>query len=109
MSNPSTIKITGRYYRRYPPVQPLGYAEEELSLDPDHTVFFIVDVYGLGFDEDHNYGNVDEFYKCNVEAHQDIVVNHIKPAKVAAKKLGLPVVYVTNYLAPSTTEWLFNM
>ena len=99
-----SIRLNCRYYRRYPPDQPLGYAEEELTLELENTVFLIVDVYGLGFDQDHEYGDVPEFYKRLVDADRDIVVNHIKPAKVAAKKLGLPAVYLTNYLAPSTTE-----
>jgi len=108
MAETRSIKLNCRYYRRYPFSRPLGYAEEELVLGQDNTVFLIVDVYGLGFDEDGQMGDVDEFYKQYVEADRDIVVNHIKPAKVAAKKLGLPVVYLSNYLAPSTTpnnEW----
>ena len=104
MSHARSIKLTGRYYRMYPPRRPLGYAEEELTLGLENTVFLIVDVYGLGFDEDHDPGDVDELYRRAVEANRDIVVHHIKPAKVAAKQRGLPVVYLTNYLAPSTTE-----
>ena len=99
-----TLNVTGRYYRMYPPERPLGYAEEELSLGLDDTVFLVVDVYGLGFDEDQTHGEVDDFYKHLVDVSRDIVVNRIKPAKGAAKKAGLPVVYLTNYLAPSTTE-----
>jgi nicotinamidase-related amidase len=104
MTEKGSIKLKCRYYRRYPQDRPPGYVEEVLSLDLDNTVFLIVDVYGLGFDEDGEMGDVDELYKKYVEADRDIVVNHIKPAKVAAKKLGLPAVYLTNYLAPSTTE-----
>jgi ureidoacrylate peracid hydrolase len=104
MSETRSIKLKARYYRRYPPAQPLGYAEEELSLGLDNTVFLVVDVYGLGFDQGHGYGDVDDFYKHLVDADRDIVIHHIKPAKVAAKKAGLPAVYLTNYLAPSTTE-----
>ena len=104
MTEKQSIKLDCRYYRHYPTAQPKGYAEEELLLELDNTVFLVVDVYGLGFDEDGKMGDVDEFYKEYVEADRDIVINHIKPAKVAAKKMGLPVVYLTNYLAPSTTE-----
>ncbi len=104
MHEARALKLGCRYYRNYPPSRPLGYAEEQLSLGLDDTVFLIVDVYGLGFDEDCNPGNVDEFYAHSVESNREIVVHHIKPAKVAAKKAGLPVVYLTNYLAPSTTE-----
>jgi nicotinamidase-related amidase len=43
-----------------------------------------------------------------VEQNRDIVVNRIRPARDAARRIGMPIVYVTNYLAPSTnerTEW----
>ena len=53
---------------------------------------------------DHDIGEVPEFYRKVADKNRDIVVNHIKPAKEAAKRLGLPIVYVTNYLAPSTNE-----
>lgn len=104
MAEERSINLNCRYYRRYPPGEPLGHAAEELSLQLDQTVFLIVDVYGLGFDEDRQHGDVAEMYKHFVDEARDIVVDHIKPAKVAAKKAGLPVVYLTNYLAPSTTE-----
>jgi len=104
MTEEQSIELNCRYYRRYPPGEPLGYAEEKLSLRLDQTVFLIVDVYGLGFDEDRKLGDVAEMYKHFVDATREIVVDHIKPAKVAAKKAGLPAVYLTNYLAPSTTE-----
>ena len=104
MARERSINLNCRYYRRYPPGEPLGYAEEELSLNLDQTAFLIVDVYGLGFDEDRQHGDVAELYKHFVDEARDIVVHRIKPAKIAAKKAGLPVVYLTNYLAPSTTE-----
>jgi nicotinamidase-related amidase len=93
-----------RYYRNYPPGNPLGYTEEELELGLDDTVFLIVDVYGRGFDEDHDLGNAPELYKRAVETNRDIVVNHIKPVKLAAKRAGLPIVYLTNYLSPALNE-----
>jgi nicotinamidase-related amidase len=39
-----------------------------------------------------------------VAANRGIVVGKIKPAKLAAKAVGVPVVYVTNYLSPGLTE-----
>jgi ureidoacrylate peracid hydrolase len=103
-----TITLPARYYRMYPPEKPLGYASEDLELDLNETVFLLVDVYGKGFDPEQDLGGAPAFYKKNVEQNRDIVVNHIKPAKVAAKGIGMPCVYLTNYLAPSTTannEW----
>ena len=99
-----SIVVPGRYYRTYPSDKPLGYATEDLELDLSETTFLLVDVYGKGFDPDSDMGDAPSFYKSNVEKNRDIVVNHIKPAKVAAKSIGLPVVYLCNYLAPSTTE-----
>lgn len=108
MSDSSSIELMCRYYRRYPLGDPLGYAEEKLTLDTGDTVFLIIDVYGLGFDEADQYGDVADFYRESVAANREIVVDYIKPAKVAAKRRGFPVIYLTNYLAPSTTasnEW----
>ena len=108
MADRRSIELTGRYYRQYPPSAYLGHAEEELELALDETVFLLVDVYGKGYDEDADLGDAPEMYKTAVQRNHDIVVNHIRPAKGAAKALGLPIVYVTNYLAPSTnkkTEW----
>ena len=103
MSKPN-IHLQGRYYRDYPAGQPLGYTTDSLELGLDNTVFLIVDVYGKGFDPDHDLGDAPEFYSKAVEEHRDIVVNHIKPAKEAAKRLGLPIVYLTNYLSPALNE-----
>jgi hypothetical protein len=108
MAKADTIQLTGRYYRTYPPRRPLGYAEETLALGVRDTAFLLVDVYGVGFDPDHDLGDAPEFYRVAVEQNRDIVVNHIRPARDAARRAGLPIVYVTNYLAPSTnerTEW----
>ena len=98
------IRLRGRYYRQYPPERPLGHTEEELLLGVDDTAFLIVDVYGLGYDDDGDSGDTPEFYQDATGANRDIVVNHIRPARDAARAAGLPVVYLTNYLAPSTTE-----
>ena len=104
MTEKRIIRPMCRYYRNYPSGNPLGYAEEELELELDETVFLVVDVYGKGFDEDHDLGNAPEVYKRAVEANRDIVVNHIRPAKLAAKRAGLPIVYLTNYLSPALNE-----
>jgi len=104
MQNKRTIRLKGRYYRSYPPDNPLGYTEDDLELDLDETVFLLVDVYGKGFDEDRDLGNAPKLYTRAVEANRNIVVNCIRPAKLAAKDAGLPVVYLTNYLSPALSE-----
>lgn len=104
MTGARSITLRCRYYRLFPSDRPLGYAEEELRLGVDDTAFLLVDVNGLGLDEDRNFGNVPDVITRRVEAKREIVWDHIKPSKAAAKKFGFPTVYVRNYLAPSTTE-----
>lgn len=107
-SETDPIRLAVRYYRTFPPDKPLGYAQEWLSLDPKRTAFLIVDVYGRGFDPDGDLGSAPAFYTRAVEQNRDIVVNHIRPAREAARRASMPVIYLTNYLAPSTnerTEW----
>ncbi len=104
----SSLRLPARYYRSYPPGAPLGYAMEELELVPDETVFALIDVYGKGFDDDADLGDAPEFYRRTAEANRAIVRDHIVPARAAARRAGVPVVYVTNYLSPGLTarsEW----
>jgi nicotinamidase-related amidase len=104
MKNAETIDLNCRYFRMAPVAKPTGYVEEVLALSNQDTAFLIIDVYGLGFDPDQDLADVADMYRQNVLDCRDIVLNHIVPSKAAAKKLGLPIVYLTNYLAPSTTE-----
>jgi ureidoacrylate peracid hydrolase len=99
-----SIHLAGRYYRAYPPDAPLGYAEDSLELKLDETVFLLVDVYGRGFDPGDDLGSAAEFYKRSALANKSIVVDHIAPAKAAARAAGLPIVYLTNYLSPAMNE-----
>jgi ureidoacrylate peracid hydrolase len=105
-----TLALPSRYYRAYPVGAPLGTAEEALDLDPCRTVFLLVDVYGRGFDDENPTSQPDlpGFYAADARASRDIVRDHIVPAKLAAIRAGLPVVYLTNHLSPtlnSQSEW----
>jgi ureidoacrylate peracid hydrolase len=103
------MALVGRYYRNYPVGAPLGHTEELFELELDRTVFVIIDVYGQGLveegerDEDERH-EVPELYRKWALDNRDVVVDHIVPAKAAAKQLGLPVIYLTNYLSPALTE-----
>ena len=102
------INLKGRYYRNYPAEEPLGYTEDQIELGTGDTAFLLVDVYGKGYDPDHDLGGAPPLYRAAVEANREIVVHHIRPAREAARLAGLPIVYLNNYLAPSTnehTEW----
>jgi nicotinamidase-related amidase len=104
MSSPESFQLACQYYQWFPFENPVGIVTTTLDLPKRRTAFLIIDVYGLGFDDDGPDADVANFYKVLKNEYKDVVVNHIKPAKLAARKLGLPVIYLTNYLAPSTTE-----
>jgi nicotinamidase-related amidase len=101
-----TLNITGRYYRYYPWTNPLGEAEDALSLPLDETVFLLVDVYGLAHGEGYDVSpDTPEFYRPTADDPVGrIIRDKIVPAKAAAKRAGLQVVYVTNYLSPGLSE-----
>lgn len=99
----TALRLSGRYYRLKPTIAaPLGHAEEELELGLDDTALLIVDVYGAGFDDEPADG-LDGIYLVDPET-KDMVRNRIRPVKDAARAIGLPTVYLTNYLSPGIDE-----
>jgi len=106
MCDVRTLRITGRYYRWYPSVNPLGPMEEVLELPINETVFLLVDVYGARFDDDFEEpADTPVFYKAPSEDRiKQIVRERIVPAKAAAKRAGIRIVYLTNYLSPGLSE-----
>ena len=106
MSDATALSVTGRYWRWYPAEAPLGHEEEALQLDLDDTVFLLVDVYGARFDDDAGQAaDTPSFYRrTGADPVKDIVRERIVPAKAAAKRAGLQVVYLTNYLSPGLSE-----
>jgi ureidoacrylate peracid hydrolase len=98
------IELDSRYYRAYPVDDPQGHASEQLRLDRARTVFLLVDVYGVGFDPSQRSGELPEFYRSQVEGSREVVVDHIVPAKIAAKAACLPIVYLANHLSPTLNE-----
>jgi ureidoacrylate peracid hydrolase len=67
-------------------------------------VFLIVDVYGRGFDGDLATVEVPDLYRSFTRDFYDVVTNYIVVAKKAAKQLGVPIVYLTNYLSSTLNE-----
>jgi nicotinamidase-related amidase len=91
------LQISGRYYRMYPPESYLGYAEENLQLPLEQTAFLLIDVYGLGYSPGEPEPERPAlFYKGSTEIERRIIVDHIKPALEAARKIGMPIIYVNN-------------
>lgn len=100
------LGLTGRYYRQYPALTPLGEAEEPLELPLDETVLLLVDVYGKSYDEDYTPpAELPSFYQSEPDDPRGRIVRElIAPAKASAKRAGLRVVYLTNYLSPGLDE-----
>jgi len=97
------LTLPVRYYRRYPAEAPLGLAHDVRELDLSSTVFVVVDVYGVGFDEPDADTLSDELpsaHRGQVESNRSIVRDYIVPAKEAARSISLPIVYLTNRLSP---------
>ena len=92
-----TLKITGRYYRMYPPEEYLGHAEEILELPLDETAFLLIDVYGLGYSPGEPEPQRPAlFYKGSTEVERRVMVDHVRPALDAARASGMPVIYLNN-------------
>jgi ureidoacrylate peracid hydrolase len=79
----------------YPPEKHLGHAEKELILDISETVFLIVDVYGLGADPEDADNPPWEVSTSYTEGWKN-AIPRIRKSTDAARKIGLPIVYVSN-------------
>ncbi|MBM4029129.1 MAG: cysteine hydrolase [Planctomycetes bacterium] len=91
------LRFPGRYYRMYPPEEYLGHAEEMLCLPMAHTAFMLVDVYGLGYSPGEPEPQRPAlFYRGSTEVERRMMVEHIKPALEAARKIKMPIIYVNN-------------
>jgi nicotinamidase-related amidase len=101
MSSMAQLKLRGRYWRVYP-LNRAGYVYDDLAYDTNETALLLVDVYGTGFSGGQSpvlYRGVERptmIASTADEREKEIVVHHIKPVKDAAKKVGIPVIYVAN-------------
>lgn len=96
------VNLPARYYCRYPFQDPRGLVELTLELDAKETAFMLVDVYGVGFDEGDAVPEFPHLFLEELHPIQaGIVRDHIRPARDAARALGLPVVYVENRWHPA--------
>ena len=94
----SFIDIKGKYFRMYPSGKHKGYANKNLSLEKSQTVFLIVDVYGLGFDSHPESTEKSPAWEATSQFTdgERAAISKIKKATDAARKLGLPIIYVSN-------------
>ncbi len=100
------LVLPGRYYCRWPFVQPKGLQIEEQVLNPSETAFFLIDVYGKGYDD--LSGEAPEypalFFPEMFYKEREIIRNKIRPCLDIARATGLKVVYTTNYWPPMSWD-----
>ncbi|MCL5986702.1 MAG: cysteine hydrolase [Actinobacteria bacterium] len=87
------IEADGSYDHRS-----FGYRYENLELDLNETVFFLIDVYGLGYSR----GEPEPIRpplltKKMFQLEKEVVNKNISPALEAARKAKMKIAYVTNY------------
>lgn len=93
----SSISIQGRYYRQYPPEKFLGHTNKNLLLDLKEIALLVVDVYGLGFDQDGRQSTWSGMCSDQSIAREgEVIVNHIVPAINACRNVNIPIVYISN-------------
>jgi ureidoacrylate peracid hydrolase len=87
------------------PVGKPTYAYDYIELGLKNSAFLVVDVYGRNYDPDPIEESIDEpeWSKAQDAIYKEVVADYIKPARDHARTAGLPIVYLRNYLAPSTT------
>jgi len=98
-----TIKLKTRYYAAgmredgsYDR-ELFGYREETQDLDLDKSAFFLVDVYGLGYDDQFNEPERPSLLtKTGFYRERQMIRENIAPALNAAREAGMNIVYVTN-------------
>jgi hypothetical protein len=99
MAMENKLVLPGRYYCRWPFEKPKGLQYEQQVLDIDRTAFFLIDVYGAGYDDPNGeapkYPSL--FFKELFYKERDIIRKRIRPSLDAARAAGLKIVYTTNY------------
>jgi len=84
------LALRARYRREYPKHAPLGEAEDDVLVSVRDAALLLIDVYP------------------REGPHGEVVKSVIAPAKAAARRAGIPAVYLTNHLAASTvasSQW----
>lgn len=93
----TTISLATRYYRLSPPGAFRGHQTLDTRIDLTRAALLVVDVYGLAFTpqeaEARRHPSADDAVQSAVEA---VARNGVIPALEAARRAGLPVVYVHN-------------
>ncbi len=92
----ATININGRYYRLYPPEHYAGHDFAGETADLGRTALLVVDVYGQGFTAEDELRHHPAMDPEKDKIWTENAVQHIAPAIAAARRAGLPVIFVSN-------------
>ena len=100
------LRLPGRYYRIYPSDAMLGHATHDLILPLRETALLLVDVYGRQYDDDPpSQDGLPAVYRSGPDdTARAIVRDRIVPARAAARRAGLRVIYLTNALRAGLSE-----
>ena len=91
------LKFCARYYRVYGDKSLWGHFEEDVEIDMNRVAFLLVDIYGLGFSPEDGVAHPrPALVSWTVEQEKAVTVGKIKPALDAARRAGMPIVYVSN-------------
>ena len=96
------LVLPGRYYCRWPLERPRGLQHEEQRFNLDETAFFLIDVYGTGYDDPN--GPAPDFPHLFSEEmffkQRSVIRERIRPSLDAARAAGLKIIYTSNYWYP---------
>lgn len=92
-----TVDLESRYYQLSPPGAMRGLQTTQTSIDLNHAALLVVDVYGLAFTPEEaaarRHPSADETTHAGAE---EIARHGVIPALEAARRAGVPVIYVHN-------------
>ena len=85
-------------FASYPPGNFIGHHGEQLKIEPDTAALLLVNVYGLLLPKDHpaRQGQVEIYGEDEINRREQMVLQNILLVLQAARKAGMPVVYVAD-------------
>ena len=96
-----TLVLDGRYYDMLPIGGQRGYSTQRLELPLASTAFLPVDIYGRGYsDGEHRPAREPLWFPGSFEIEREMMCDRIAPCLAAARRIGMPVVYVNNSSPP---------
>jgi ureidoacrylate peracid hydrolase len=96
------LQLPARHYCRYPYEAPRGLVDTIEEIDLDHTVFVLVDVYGLGHDPGDPIPKLPPLFLKRLHSQQsEMIRERIRPTRDAARAAGIPIVYTENAWRPA--------